>query len=524
MLKPGDILDGKYEVIRVLGQGGMGIVYLCVNKRLGNLWAIKEIKNELKERIDFLAEPNILKKLSHPGIPRIVDIFNEGDNLYIVEDYIEGETLEKLVLREGRLSRERIYDIASELCDILSYLHSFNPPIIYRDLKPSNIIISPDGKAKLIDFGISRIYKENQSSDTILMGSRGYAAPEQYTGVQSNKQTDIYGLGATLYFMASGEVPPMVIDISRDKNNIDENLGKIIEKAMRTNISERYSTVEELKHELNVLKDENKTFFIDDYKKTETKTMVMEDNSPFELKKKRDKKGLVKALAGFAALVFIIYSLLHVIPWQDKKEKTASMDNKNSISDNKPQESSQQKESPSVNKNNEVKHVASDASVEGLFYWDSPVVKKTSDKDDDRSKGRGKYKYLEDHETESLLYKLNPAALNGKYDNKVTLKLEYMEFTEKQIIAYCVVESSLLNGLIISRDKTYLMGDDGRYSKASLISPGGTSISGGLKKQNIKIVFNRLDLNTDRIILKSTISLKDVPDSTENINLVVNVK
>ncbi|MDW8802984.1 serine/threonine-protein kinase [Clostridium sp. A1-XYC3] len=253
MLNHGHKLDGKYEVVKTLGQGGMSTVYLCKNIRLDNLWAIKEIKKKMEGYMDFLAEPNILKNLSHPGIPRVVDIFYEDDNLYIVEDYIEGQTLQDYVKNNGSVKPEQIGDIGISICEIIEYLHSFNPPIIYRDLKPSNIMITPSGRIVLIDFGISRIYKKGGDKDTIYMGSKGYAAPEQYGTEQTCKQTDIYGLGAVIYFMVSGKAPAVLLEPLKDENygsEVSFRLKRIIQRAMQIDIIDRYPSVEIMKKEL----------------------------------------------------------------------------------------------------------------------------------------------------------------------------------------------------------------------------------------------------------------------------------
>ena len=137
MLNIGCIIEEKYEVIKVLGSGGMGTVYLCKNIRLGNLWAIKEIKKENNTNIDILSEPNILKELNHPGIPRIVDIFYIDDNLYMVQDFIDGQTLKEYIEEKGTLDTKSTCKIISNICDIIEYLHSIDPPIIHRDLKPA---------------------------------------------------------------------------------------------------------------------------------------------------------------------------------------------------------------------------------------------------------------------------------------------------------------------------------------------------------------------------------------------------
>ncbi|MFL0252161.1 protein kinase domain-containing protein [Clostridium neuense] len=258
MLNQGQILERKYEVIKILGQGGMGTVYLCRNNRLGNLWAVKEVNSELKNKVDFLTEPNILKKLNHTGIVRIVDIFYEDDNLYIVEDYIEGRNLKEYIDINGPLSSELVVDISLQLCGILDYLHSFKPPIVYRDLKPSNVMLTSDNKVVLIDFGIARVYKENQKGDTVILGSRGYMAPEQFMNNQSNVKTDIYSLGATMFFMLTGKSISVPIDPMSQKSypeHTAKGLVEIIKRSLAARPENRYSSVKAIISEFNNLVD-----------------------------------------------------------------------------------------------------------------------------------------------------------------------------------------------------------------------------------------------------------------------------
>ncbi|MBU3145381.1 serine/threonine-protein kinase [Clostridium sp. CF012] len=272
MLNPGQILESKYEIIKILGRGGMGTVYLCKNNRLGNLWAVKEVNSQCKNEIDFLAEPNILKNLNHKGIVRIIDIFYENDNLYIVEDYIEGKTLKEHVSANGALSSELVTDIALQLCSILGYLHSFNPPIVYRDLKPSNIMIKPNNKVVLIDFGIARSYKEGQEGDTMILGSIGYIAPEQLENVQSNAQTDIYSLGATMVFMLTGKSIIQTMDIINEKNypeNTPKSLIKVIQKASAKDPKSRYRDIKLMVSGLSAIiadKEYTRTMFMNSQK------------------------------------------------------------------------------------------------------------------------------------------------------------------------------------------------------------------------------------------------------------------
>ena len=266
MLNNGDILEKKYEVIRVLGKGGMGVVYLCKDTKLLNLWAIKEVINDTTN-IDILAEANILKDLNHTGIRRIVDVFYENDNIYMVQDYVEGQTLNEYVRVNGKMPTASICQIISELCDILGYLHNQNPVIIYRDIKPSNIMITTSGKIILIDFGISKIYNTDTEKDKVCAVSNGYAAPEQYGLGKCCRQTDIYGIGMLVYFMVKGRDPHTGVEPLLDENyeaGINDKLKILIQRCIQINIVDRYSSVEALKKEvLGVLKkDENERISI----------------------------------------------------------------------------------------------------------------------------------------------------------------------------------------------------------------------------------------------------------------------
>ena len=166
MAEIGNVIDGKYEVLREIGRGGMSIVYLAMDTRLNKQWAIKEIwkkGNGKKDEIvvnSLLAEANLMKRLDHPALPRIVDIIDNGETIYVIMDYIEGESLDKILNEYGSQPEELVIGWAKQLCDALSYLHSQKPPIIYRDMKPANIMLKPEGNIKIIDFGIAREYKD----------------------------------------------------------------------------------------------------------------------------------------------------------------------------------------------------------------------------------------------------------------------------------------------------------------------------------------------------------------------------
>ena len=261
MLNSGDILDKKYQVIRTLGKGGMGIVYLSRNLRSGDLWAIKEIIKDTNN-IDILTEVNILKNLSHPGIRRIVNIFYENNNLYMVQDYVEGQTLKEYVKSNGKMETGEICRITSDLCDIIGYLHSQNPAIIYRDIKPSNIMITTSLKVVLIDFGISKAYKSDTLQDAVCAVSNGYAAPEQYGLGKCCTQTDIYGIGMALYFMVKGSDPFTGLEPFFDETyevSIDNKLRMIIQRCVKIKIIDRYTSVGVLKKDISKLLKKHKS-------------------------------------------------------------------------------------------------------------------------------------------------------------------------------------------------------------------------------------------------------------------------
>lgn len=207
------LLKGRYRVMHVVGKGGMGTVYIGQDTQLGNrLVAIKEmgqnsrlfpVRSEAAR--NFQQEAHLLAGLQHPNLPSIYDHFEEGRRWYLVMSFIKGQTLiDYLESRGGKLPVEEVLSIGMTLCDVLHYLHSWNPPIIFRDLKPSNIMRTVDGHIYLIDFGIARFFKPGHVVDTTSQGSSGYAPPEQYGTAQTTPRSDIYGLGATLYHLLSG--------------------------------------------------------------------------------------------------------------------------------------------------------------------------------------------------------------------------------------------------------------------------------------------------------------------------------
>ena len=261
MLKEGTVIDEKYEILKKIGEGGMSTVYLARNNRMNMQLAVKEIKNDGSKSTEILLkglerEANILKDVDHPVIPRIIDIVKYGGTICVVMDFIEGENLADKLKEVGAFTQEEVIEWGLELASALEYLHSMNPPIIYRDMKPSNVMLKPDGGVKLIDFGTAKTYDIENNADTTALGTRGYAAPEQFGDAQgrgiykTDARTDIYNLGATLYHMVTGknpqEPPYEMVPIRQVNPFLSTGLEEIILKCTKPNPEDRYQSCSEL--------------------------------------------------------------------------------------------------------------------------------------------------------------------------------------------------------------------------------------------------------------------------------------
>ena len=260
MLQIGSVVDGKYKILNKVGQGGMSVVYLAMNERANKQWAIKEVRKDGVQDYEvvkqgLIVETDMLKKLQHDNLPSIIDVIDNDETFLIVMDYIEGNPLSKTLKEYGAQSQEDVIRWSKQLCDVLGYLHAQNPPIIYRDMKPSNVMLKPDGKVMLIDFGTAREFKSNRVEDTTCLGTRGYAAPEQYGGMgQTDARTDIYCLGATMYHLVTGhnpsEPPYQMYPIREWDSTLSSGLEEIIWKCTRDNPNERYQSCAELMYDL----------------------------------------------------------------------------------------------------------------------------------------------------------------------------------------------------------------------------------------------------------------------------------
>ena len=260
MLEIGSIIDGKYKILNKIGQGGMSVVYLAMNERANKQWAIKEVRKDGVKDYDvvrqgLIAERDILKRLNHPHLPSIIDVIDRDDTFLIVMDYIEGKSLDHWLKKDGAQPQEKVVEWAKQICDVLGYLHSRKPPIIYRDLKPANVMLKPDGQIMIIDFGTAREFKETSIEDTSCLGTQGYAAPEQYGGHgQTDARTDIYTLGATMYHLLTGHNPSLppyeMYPIRRWNPALSSGLEKIVLKCTQRNPNDRYQNCAELMYAL----------------------------------------------------------------------------------------------------------------------------------------------------------------------------------------------------------------------------------------------------------------------------------
>ena len=265
MLDKDTMLQDRYRIVEPLGGGGMGQVYLAHDTRLADKpRAIKELvpdphaSSEEQEQaaVQFHQEAAVLAHLSHPHLPDVSDYFEENDRFYLVMDYIEGETLEmKLVASEGGISPDLVIEWAIQLCDVLDYLHDQDPPVIFRDMKPANVMITSDGELRVIDFGVARLFDPTKRTDTLKMGTAGYAPPEQYAGQgQTTPRSDVYALGATLHELLTGVDPtaqPFVFTPPRQLNGaVSPSLSDAVMRAVSLDPGDRFPSASAMKQAL----------------------------------------------------------------------------------------------------------------------------------------------------------------------------------------------------------------------------------------------------------------------------------
>lgn len=267
MVSPGTVLSSRYRIDGVLGRGGMGAVYLARQEALGDrAVAVKEMElsglepDERAQAIrQFHKEASFLAHLRHPNLVRVTDFFTEGERHYLVMEHVEGRSLhEMLCERQEPFSWEEVKPWARALTEVLHYLHSQNPPILFRDLKPSNVMLANNGKLHLIDFGIARRARQGSITSTFLRGagSSGFAPIEQYGNTETTDQrSDIYALGATLYTLLTGVVTPdavarvsddeLLVPPSQLNSTLPPGIDRLLDKALALRQRDRYQTITE---------------------------------------------------------------------------------------------------------------------------------------------------------------------------------------------------------------------------------------------------------------------------------------
>jgi hypothetical protein len=256
----------NYRIVRLVGGGGMAWVYQVEELPAGSgrLWALKELRPQTQDRAEqavarglFEQEAKLLRDMDHPNIPKIASFFEVDGRAYLVMEFIWGESLEKrLTSTNAPLLETDVLKWAIQLCDALQYLHSRKPPIIFRDMKPSNVMVTNTGLVKLIDFGIARTYKIGKKRDTVAMGSENYAAPEQWGKGQTDARSDVYALGATMYHLLANMAPTPAFLPSEPLPLVNYNGAvsrptvAIIEKSMARDRKQRFQSAPEMRQAL----------------------------------------------------------------------------------------------------------------------------------------------------------------------------------------------------------------------------------------------------------------------------------
>lgn len=247
MEQTGRCLGGRYTLLQVIGQGGTSRVYLAEDEKLRCKRAIKEVRKDFRQDpLLWRKEWEMIRQLHHPYLVQMFDVVEEQESIYFVMEYVEGWTVKELLKQGRRFSEKQCIRLGKEICQVLFYLHTRNPPVIYRDLKPSNLMLREDGRIVLIDLGTAREYKNGSREDTICWGTPGYAAPEQLSGkAQSGCAADIYSFGVVLFEMVYGK------DFSpKEAGKPIDGLGVVLERCTRMEPERRYFSCEEILKDL----------------------------------------------------------------------------------------------------------------------------------------------------------------------------------------------------------------------------------------------------------------------------------
>jgi serine/threonine protein kinase len=263
-LNAGEVINNRYRIVKLLGQGGFGAVYRAWDMNLQKSCAVKENLDTAPDlKSQFMREAMTLANLSHSNLPRVIDHFSLPDRgQYMVMDFVEGENLESMVIRAGPVPVTQAVQWIAQIADALEFLHRQNPPIIHRDVKPANIIITPGGQAMLVDFGLVKIFQENARTAKGAQGiTAGFSPPEQYGIGKTDARTDVYALGATLYSILTAKVPAQSVDIMAGAEpapvlahllnpKVPQALSMVLQQAMQLNTTQRFRTVDDFKKAL----------------------------------------------------------------------------------------------------------------------------------------------------------------------------------------------------------------------------------------------------------------------------------
>ena len=262
------IVKDRYKISRILGQGGQCFVYEVDDLKENRRVVLKELRSNIanpvtyaEDVVMFKKEYEILGRLDHPRLPKSYDYFKEGEDYFLVVQYIKGKNLDVLFKDRGEpYGEEQVVEWGIELSDMLSYLYNIKPhPVVIRDIKPSNIVISDDGGAYLVDFTVARENKISDRGDTVRIGSPGYAPPEQYKGL-SDPRSDIYALGVTLYRLLTGinpsQIPFQFEPVRQHNPQVSKKLEYVISKAIELDVEKRYQKPAEMHQHLKYIKDE----------------------------------------------------------------------------------------------------------------------------------------------------------------------------------------------------------------------------------------------------------------------------
>lgn len=264
MLKENEVILNRYRILNVVGKGGMGRVYHAVDLEDGSHWAIKEDLSE-ESYYQLYEEAEVLDDLDHPALPKTRGVHSWMGKQYMLMQYMEGITLSDMLKRQQKYAEEQVLNWFIQIADVLKYLHGREHPIVYRDLKPSNIIIDEAGRIKIIDFGIAEEYSAQENSEEMQKGglTKGYAAPEQYSRrFKADVRTDIYALGVTVHYLLTGKSPTKppyeFLPARKLSPEVSPAMEEIVKRCLQPNPDMRYKTADALYQDLTHIDEKNR--------------------------------------------------------------------------------------------------------------------------------------------------------------------------------------------------------------------------------------------------------------------------